>query len=187
MMTSTSSIMTAAQLLGAGDIGPCELIEGKLHRMTPAGYDHGRIVSRIDARLTLCVDEHRLGEVTGAETGYIIAYDPDTVRAADVAFVLANRVPPGGHPGYFAGPPDLAVEVISPGDRLADVHAKVQQWLECGCQTVWVVNPRSNTVEVHSEARPTTILTDQHTLSGDTLIPGFRPPIEVIFRGMGRE
>ena len=97
--------------------------------MSPAGFDHGRFASRIDAALENHVSRHGLGVVTTAEAGFQVAHDPDTVRAPDVAFVRAHRIPSGGVKGFFQGAPDLAVEVVSPSDRASEVTAKVQEVL----------------------------------------------------------
>ena len=70
--------------------------------------------------------------VTGAETGFWISHNPDTVRAPDAAFVCFARVPAEATPDFFDGAPDLAVEVLSPNDRAGEVLAKVQQWLAAG-------------------------------------------------------
>jgi Uncharacterized protein conserved in cyanobacteria len=52
-----------------------------------------------------------------AETGFVLARNPDTVRAPDVAFVSMERAAQHlGHTGFFEGAPDLAVEVVSPHD-----------------------------------------------------------------------
>jgi len=63
------------------------------------------------------VEENGLGAVFAAETGFLLEGNPDTVRAPDVAFVRRDRVEEVGETaGFFPGPPDLAVEVVSPGD-----------------------------------------------------------------------
>lgn len=64
---------------------------------------------------------HKLGGMMGAETGFIIRRDPDTVRAPDIAFIRADRLPEKIPQGYFDGAPDLAVEVLSPNDRASEV------------------------------------------------------------------
>lgn len=72
--------------------------------------------------------DHELGEAYAAETGFVLGRDPDTVLALDVAFVRAERIPSGGFPEEGFGPiaPDLAVEIVSPGDRAAQVAKKVR-------------------------------------------------------------
>ncbi|MHC4934337.1 MAG: Uma2 family endonuclease, partial [Planctomycetota bacterium] len=109
------AITTAEQLLRAGDIGRCELVRGELRMMIPPGFAHGRITIKLTGPILKHVEANGLGIVVAAETGFLLARDPDTVRAPDIAFVRAARGP-GPERGYFPGAPDLAVEVLSPDD-----------------------------------------------------------------------
>jgi len=152
-------IATADDLLAAGDIGRCELVRGELLMMSPAGFEHGVITQRIAAFLhgyvSGNVSGRRLGVVTAAETGFVLARSPDTVRAPDVAFVAESRLPHGRTVGYFEGAPDLAIEVLSPSDirdeaARARAIGKISDWLAAGCVEVWGVDPASRTVTVHS-------------------------------------
>lgn len=149
--------------------------------MAPAGFEHGRIVSRVNARLQDFVERHNLGVVTGAETGFQIESDPDTVRAPDVGFVRADRLPPTSPTGFFPGAPDLAVEVLSPYDRATDVTAKVQDWLAAGCCLVWVVDPSTRTVTVYDARKAARFLAEQDELDGGELLGGFRVPVAELF------
>lgn len=180
-MTKAEPITTAKQLLQNPDLGRCELVRGELIMMTPAGFEHGRIVANITAPLTAHVEVKRLGVVTGAGTGYQIEYDPDTVRAPDVGFVCARRVPPEPTTGFFPGPPDLAVEVLSPDDRASEVLAKVQQWLGAGCRAVWVVDPRTRTVSVYLTGNELAVLSGSDELTGGEVVPDFSLPVAEIF------
>jgi Uma2 family endonuclease len=120
-MATTQTITTAEQLLQAAGLGRCELVRGELIMMTPAGFRHGCIASTINRVLGNFISQRGLGVVTGAETGFQIGRNPDTVRAPDVAFIGADRVPESKPAGYFPGAPDLAVEVLSPGDRASEL------------------------------------------------------------------
>jgi Uma2 family endonuclease len=149
--------------------------------MTPAGFEHGRIVGRISGRLASFVERHNLGVITGAETGFQIEHDPDTVRAPDVAFVRADRVPAAPLPGFFQGAPDLAVEVLSPGDRASDLLAKVEDWLRAGCQAVWVVDPSRQTVSVYRAGESITVYRAPDTLRGGKILPRFSMRLSGLF------
>ena len=151
--------------------------------MSPAGFEHGRLVSRITARLEDFVEQRGLGVVTGAETGFHIRHHPDTVRAPDVAFVRASRITRTPILGFFDGPPDLAVEVLSPDDRAREVLAKVHDWLDAGCLTVWVVDPSASTVAVYESGRPASIYGSSDNLSGGDILPGLSLPVAKIFAG----
>ncbi len=180
-MATTETITTAEELLNAPELGRCELVRGELTMMSPAGFEHGRIELAIGRLLGNFVAQHSLGVVLGAETGFQIARDPDTVRGPDVAFVRSDRVPSTGVLGFFQGPPDLAVEVLSPGDRAGEVNAKVHDWLDAGCRMVWVADPQTRTVTVYRSRREVEVLGAGDTLSGGDVVPGFTSPIAQIF------
>ena len=144
--------------------------------MSPVGFEHGVIAGRIYGHLLKFLEEHRLGMVTGAATGFQIGHDPDSVRAPDVGFICADRVPKGRIAGFFQGAPDIAVEVVSPTDRAGELLAKVQDWLAAGCQVVWVVDPTPQTVTIYRTARTT-----QNPTTDNGLLPGFRLPVAEIF------
>ena len=146
-MDIARNITTARELLEAGDIGPCELVRGRLRVMTPAGEEHGLVAMNIAFRLASHVRERGLGFVYAAETGFHIERNPDTVRAPDVAFVTSERRV--SRRGFHEIAPDLAVEVVSPGDRATEVDEKVRDWLAAGTRLVWVADPASRTIVPH--------------------------------------
>ncbi len=187
-LTSTSK---AAQhpLLTADDLAKqpnddsrYELVKGVLRKMPPAGFEHGICAAEIGSKLNVYVKTHKLGYVCGAEAGFKIAQNPDTVRAPDAAFVCQASIERQGIiRGYWEGAPDLAVEVISPGDTYAEVTEKVEEWLTAGCRMVWVINPRRETVEVYRPNVDFTILRRTDTLDGGDVVEGFRCPVQDIF------
>lgn len=181
-MTTVAHITTAEQLLKESSrLGRCELVRGELNTMSPAGFTHGWIILRIAGPLFNYVEKHRLGVITGAETGFTLARNPDTVRAPDVGFVTAERVPTMDSRGFFNGAPDLAVEVLSPDDRAGKVLDKVGDWLEAGCRLVWVVDPKHKTVSVYEGDGRTLVLHESDTVDGGQVVPGFTLPVTSIF------
>lgn len=180
-MTAVESITTADQLFHASNLGRCELLRGELNMMSPAGSEHGMIAAELAAVLRDFVKPRGLGVVLGAETGFRIAENPDTVRAPDVAFIRANRIDGRLPKGFFPGAPDLAIEVLSPDDRAGEVFRKVQDWLEAGSAVVWVVDPKTQTVTVYGADRRALMLTSAETITGGDLLPGFSTPVAEIF------
>ncbi len=132
---TTTKLMTAEELLAMPDDGRMyELVEGVLVEESPAGVDASSLVARILARLLVFVEERDLGLIVGADGGFFFGRDPDTVRAPDVAFIRAERVPPpGDRSGYSPVIPDLAIEVVSPGDRQSKIDKKVDSTLRPAC------------------------------------------------------
>ena len=124
-----------------------------------------------------------LGIVTSAETGFILERNPDgrdTVRALDIAFLSSSRVPVVLPDHLVDVAPDLAVEVISPSNRVTDMHRKIRQLLAAGTALVWIVHPETRTVEVHTRSGAVT-LEEGDTLSGGDVLPGFEIPVSEIF------
>jgi Uma2 family endonuclease len=175
--------VTADELLLMPDDGfRYELVKGELRRMTPAGNVHGRVAMNVGISLGGYVKTHDLGAVYAAETGFRLAGDPDTVRAPDVAFVSRTRVEAVGEvEGFWPEAPDLAVEVISPGDTYAEVEEKVFDWLEAGTKMVIVVNPRQRSAIVYKSPTDIVALTDADVLAGGDVVPGFVLAVREIF------
>lgn len=186
METTRVQRITAEELLRLPDDGfRYELVEGELKRMTPAGFRHGAIVMNLSRPLAEYVASNRLGLVAGAETGFKLKANPDTVRAPDIAFVSRERVEVEGVPDTFwPGPPDLAVEVLSPSDTVYDVEDKVATWLAFGTRLVWVVHPKRRVVIVHRQGEPDATLSEADSLEGVDVVPGFRCRVEEIFLGL---
>ena len=177
------NLLTADDLAKQPDNGTrYELVKGVLQKMPPAGFEHGIRAAEIGSKLNVYVKTHKLGYVCGAETGFKIAQNPDTVRAPDAAFVSQASIERQGIVrGYWEGAPDLAVEVISPGDTYAEVAEKVEEWLTAGCRMVWVINPRRETIEVYRPNADFTILRGTDTLDGDDVVEGFQCQVQDIF------
>lgn len=182
-MSATTQLMTAEELimLPRGQ-KRYELVKGELIEMSPAGHKHGRIVVNLTVPLGSYVKAHNLGVVYGAETGFKLAVNPDTVRAPDVAFVSGEQVARVGDPeGYWPGAPDLAVEILSPGDRVSEVEQKVKEYVEAGARLIWVVSQKLRHVTVYRSLTDIRVLTEKDALDGEDVIPGFSLDVTEIF------
>jgi Uma2 family endonuclease len=182
-MSTTLRQVTADELFAKpGDGFRYELVKGELRKMSPAGSEHGAIIINITFLIVRHVKANDLGVCFGAETGFKIASDPDTVRAPDLAFVRRERVPESGVPKKFwPGAPDLAVEVLSPGDSLEEVEEKVEDWLAAGTRAVWVVSPKRRGVTVYRSMSDAARLSESDELDGGEVVPGFRCKVSEIF------
>ena len=116
------------------------------------------------------------------ETGFRLTVQPDTVRSPDISFLAAAKIPSTGLPeGYIDGPPDLAVEIVSPGDTASEIQDKVQDYLAYGTQMVWVVYPQQRIVIIHYPDGTARTLRETDTLSGESMIPDFSCQVAEIF------
>jgi Uma2 family endonuclease len=181
-MTTGTRLVTAEELWAMPNNARRELVRGEVRTMSPAGFEHGAVIVSVSVALAVHVKAHRLGVVLGAGTGFVLARNPDVVRGADVAFVQASRIPAAGLPvKFWEGAPDLAVEVVSPGDTVDEVEEKVADYLEAGARMVWVVNPRRKTVTVHRPGAQPFVFRVGDVLEGDDVVPGFRMGVADVF------
>jgi Uma2 family endonuclease len=178
--------MTADELLRLPDDNlRHELVRGELRTYPLRGAEHGMITAEFGWLLGGYVRPRRLGKVFAAGTGFLIATDLDTVRAADVSFVRQERLVMPPPPGYCPFAPDLVAEVISPGDSYLEVNEKVHEWLAAGTRMVLVVNPRRRTVAVHRSPTNVTVLTEADQIEGGDVVPGWVLPVRALFGGEG--
>jgi Uma2 family endonuclease len=182
-MATANQLITAEELLRMPDDGfRYELIRGELRKMAPAGPIHGRIAINVTTPLDQHVRTHNLGVVYAAETGFKLASNPDVVRAPDVAFIRRERLEEVGEvEGYWPGPPDLAVEVIAPSDTYSDVQEKVFDWLEAGTRMVLLIIPRKRAVVVYRSLTEIITLTENDTINGGDVVPGWTMPVRDVF------
>jgi Uma2 family endonuclease len=124
-----------------------------------------------------------LGRTFAAETGFLLKRNPDTVRAPDFAFIASTNLPASDPAeAFWPGAPDLAIEVVSPGDSTSEVTEKVDDWFAAGCVSVWVVDPKLKTVTIHRTLTDFEIRTIGEVLVGDPVVPGFSRPVDELFR-----
>ena len=161
-----------------------ELIHGVLYRMPPTGFDHGRYESLFSAFLTIHVSTNQLGQVASGDPGFIIARNPDTVIAPDVAYISNERLKSAISTDRFLTiAPDLVAEIVSPNDRPREVQEKVERWLQFGVRAVVVIDPKSQTVTVNSPSQQKILYGPDDTMDLNFVVSGFTLPIHRIFQG----
>ncbi|WIG59713.1 MAG: hypothetical protein OJF49_002460 [Ktedonobacterales bacterium] len=177
-------LLTAAEFAALPRTGlRTELIGGTIAAQPPAFGDHGEIAIHLGVILGHYVLAHTLGEVYAAGTGFLIERDPDTVRAPDFAFIRKERVPaPSGKPGWVSVMPDLVAEVVSSGDRVAEIGEKVAMWLRVGVRLVLVAWPQRREIEVYRPDMPLATLREDDMLDGYDVLPGFSAAVARVYR-----
>ncbi|MEP7287058.1 MAG: Uma2 family endonuclease [Chloroflexota bacterium] len=181
-MAVQDRLYTAKDLLDLPhDDNRYELFKGMLIEMSPTGATHGLITAKLTALIAVFVYLHDLGQVYGAETGFILSQQPDTVQAPDVAFTAKGRLPKVTD-SYPTVAPDLVVEVASPGNTKIEMQQKVEAYFQAGVRLIWIVYPNSRTVYVYRGALDVAILGGlDGILTGDDVLPDFSAKLSEIF------
>jgi Uma2 family endonuclease len=175
-----AKVITGEELLAMGDIGPCELIDGRIVFMTPTGFEHGYIESNLTTSLRSFVSARKLGWVTSGKVGVMIRRNPDRVRGADIAFISSERLPDLPK-GFLTVAPDLVVEIMSPDDRWQSVHEKLGEYFSIGVTWVWVVEPPYRRVRVFRSPTEVEDLDAEDFLLGEDVLEGFVVKVADLF------
>jgi Uma2 family endonuclease len=176
-------LLTAAQFMEFEDQGRIvELVRGKVIEMSPPNFLHGLICSKINRCLGNFGDETGHGYALCNDTAVKTAMGPDTVRGADVSYFSIARFPIDASVILPEIPPDLVVEVVSPGDRRGEILTKVGEYLNVGVMAVWMVYPRTRKVVIYrgGDQEPL-VCTDSDTLENMPELPGFRCAVANFF------
>jgi Uma2 family endonuclease len=130
--------MSWEEFLAAGeDWQRWELVDGEVEFMSPAGFRDGTVILNLGFQLGAFCKSHSEWIAVGADTAFTIA--PGTWRCPDAALVRAERFPERTIPeGPADFPPDVAFEVLSPGDTARRVSRKRRQYQESGVIQVWI-------------------------------------------------
>jgi Uma2 family endonuclease len=166
--------------------GKQELHDGRVVEMAPVGDDHGMVAGEVHAHLREWLRRRRrqLGEQVGylrLETGYHLFRGARETRAPDVAFLSAERMPTPRPRGIVPAVPDLAVEVLSPGEERR-IQTKVQEYFAAGVRLVWVIRPFQD-VRLYRPDAPAVRLADDDVLTGEPVLPGFAVAVRALWQG----
>lgn len=175
-----SKLVTGEDLLAMGDIGPCELIDGRIVPMSPTGAAHGLIESLLARKLSEFVEDCDSGWVLSGDVGIYTRHDPDRIRGADVVFVSRQqvaRIPDG----FLDFAPELVVEVISSTERWQNVREKLEEYFAIGVQHVWLVEPKARSVLAYRSATQATKYASGDTLRGEGSLTGFELGLPDLF------
>jgi Uma2 family endonuclease len=162
----------------------CELIDGTLVEK-PVGYRESAVAMRLGARLTLWAHANDAGVVTGADS--TLRMRNGRIRLPDVAFVSRERFPGNQLPAEAIPSltPDLAVEVLSESNTVAEMEQKLREYFQSGTRLAWLIDIRERTISVyHEPARPLRVLEAADLLDGEQVAPGFSMPVAELFRNL---
>jgi Uma2 family endonuclease len=176
-----SRLFTGEELAAMREVGPCELVNGRVVPMTPTGDEHGAIEANIAAELRAYVRDRNLGKVRSGEVGIYVRRNPDTVRAADVLYISQERYARKMAGDFLDIAPDLIVEILSPNDSWTEVTQKLREYFAIDVRMVWVVDPVAHTIYAYRSLTDIREFPANDVLSGDDILPGFSVPVERLF------
>ena len=174
-------LITGEELLEMGDIGPCELVEGRIIKMSPVKTPHGKYESRLDRILAAYVEEKNLGEVMVGEIGLYTHRDPDTIRGADLLYISHARLAEATPGGFLDVAPELIVEILSPSDRWGEVRKKLREYFEIGVKVVLIVEPEEEVISLYRSPTEVKEFSQEDTLKIADILPGFELPLCSLF------
>jgi Uma2 family endonuclease len=165
---------TIEDLLAMPERRGYELVDGQLVELNVSNLSC-LVAANTFARLHNHCSSRDLGPVFGSEAYYQCFPDrPRHARKPDVSFVRKERLPADWlEQGYFRIAPDLAVEVVSPGDLAYEVDERIAELLDAGVSLIWEINPVERLVFVHRGDRPILKLKENDMLDGEDVVPGF--------------
>ena len=158
----------------------CELVDGTLVDR-PMGFYESLLAVCIAKYISLASDNGRLG-VTSGEHGFIRLGETQ-VRAPDVAFFLRAKLPEGRLPSERVPAicPDIAVEILSSSNTMAEMAQKRKEYFQGGCQLVWMVDPNARSVAVYRSPLQFEIIGSDSYLLADDILPKFQMLVSDLF------
>ncbi len=174
-------LITGEEFARMNNDEPCELIEGRIVAMGQTNGIHGWLTTRISRFLDTFVDGKNLGSVLSGGVGVYIRRNPDSVRGVDIAFYSKERLPVIPTEGFLTAAPNVAVEIISPGNTFDDIMVKVEEYFAGGVERVWLVQPMLKVVWVCKSPAEWTRLNVSDTLRDEGALTGFELPVATLF------
>ena len=175
-----------------------ELVRGEILRMPPLKGKHGRIEMRLAGAIDRYLegrartlgwadDQGSLardllaGALAGGEFGirFSVQDDPDQVRGVDVCYLSPEQVAryeSFDSDEYFPEVPVLVAEIISPSETASYINEKVNDYLSGGAQVVWLIFPKTRSVQIYRPDQPVFTVTAAQALDGGDVLPGFSIP-----------
>jgi len=182
-VATQEKLITGEDLLAMGSVADLyELVEGRIKPMSPTGFAHGQYEVNFAQHLQRFVEQQKTGKVVTGEVGIYIRRDPDTIRAADVAYISNERLAQRQKKkGYLDIAPDLIVEIMSPDDNWSDVTQKMREYFSIGVKLIWIADPEAKTIYAHRSVTDVREFKMGDTLTGDDVLTGFSVTVAALF------
>jgi len=147
---------------------------GEILVMTPANSRTRKMNLRIGRLLDEWAEADGRGIATGPDGGYTL---PDSsMRVPDAAWVSNQRwhALSDKDQGRFAPLcPNFVIELRSPSDKIADLRAKMAQWIANGAEVAWLIDPIEKAVTIYRPGDQPEHLAQPTSVQGTGPIAGF--------------
>jgi Uma2 family endonuclease len=160
-----------------------EIVNGELIDMGNSGALHGYVCSTLMILLGGYIRIQNLGAMFDSSTAFKMKNG--NKRSPDISFFAKERLQGMTElpSGFLEGAPDLAVEVLSPGNTVEEIDEKITEYFENGTRLVWVISPTQHYILVYRSAQePDRLLKSADSLDGEDVIPGFTLPVADLFQ-----
>jgi len=157
-----------------------ELVRGIIAYYPLPTVRHGHTSADVGYLLGKYVDQNDIGVVT-MRVGVVTGRNPDTVRAADLAFWMKQRWPRCIERDDWTVVPDIAIDIRDRWDTPELTALRARDFLEAGVRLVWVVEPDSRSVMVYRPGERGIEYSETDTLDGGDVLPGFTCPVASLF------
>ncbi len=171
---------TDEQIMEMSSLNPELRIEinalGDLELLFPTNAITSYRNAGIAAALGIWTRDDETGVAFDASVGFTLPNG--ALRSPDASWVLMSRyagLTEKDRCGYAPICPDFVVELRSPSDRLRDLHAKMEEYLDNGARLGWLIDPLDSRhrVYIYRPGIEVEVLEAPETLSGDPELPGF--------------
>ncbi len=185
---NTATLMTAEQFLALPDDGmERSLIRGEVKEKptTRRNRFHTFVVTRVAYFLEawLMTQPAPCGEVHTGEAGAILRHEPDSTVGIDVAYFSAETMArQGAQTTMIDGVPRLAVEVLSPSDKVEETTEKINEYLDVGVELVWIIDPYFQTIQVHRRGYAPVMFNSEQRMTGNDILPGLEFAVIDVFQ-----
>jgi Uma2 family endonuclease len=159
-----------------------EFINGVVREQPLMSVEGGKVIATITALLYNAATGAGVDVFSETVSYRCFPAEPARFRRPDVSAVRSDRlVGMNLRAGSLPIPPDLAVEVVSPGDTADDVNEKIEEYVQKGFRCVWIVYLTTRTVHVFRADGSSSIFHERDEITGESLLPSFRTPVSAFF------
>lgn len=173
--------ITGPELYHLPDLGPCELVKGRIKPMSPTPWHYSELVTECASRLRDFVRTHNRGRVLAGDLGIYTSRSPDTVRSIDVAVLSENRYAEIQSESFLDIAPERIIEVFSPSNTSVTINAKIEEYFDIGVEQIWILDPSEEILHRHRSPDQVDHLSRDQVLHGEELLEGFQLSLSELF------